>query len=119
MDGSGDPRYREFLDEQWRLHQEKSAGYGTPEDPFRNLRATEWLGFPAWKFCLVRASDKWARIQNHVKGMEDGKPIPGDALENDMRDMANYLGYAKILYEEWAQISLKEKAVKVLGRPDV
>lgn len=80
----------------WDLHIEKGEGYGTKEDTYANLRATAWLGLPAWKFCLVRASDKWARIQNHVQKGD----IPGDSLENDIRDMAMYLLYAHILYLE-------------------
>ena|SRR5215213_7842138 len=114
---AGDPRYKAFLDEQWELHKEKSAGYGTEDDPFANLRSTEWIGVPAWKMCLVKASDKWFRIQQHLaKGV-----IPGDSLENDLRDMANYLGYAKILYEEWMESKgfVKDPIDGVLVMPDV
>jgi hypothetical protein len=92
----GDPRFKALLDEEWELHQEKGAGYGTEQDTFANLRGGEWLGMPAWKMCLTRASDKWARIQNHVRKGD----IPGDSLHNDLRDMAMYLNYAEILYEE-------------------
>lgn len=99
MEGGGDPRFKALLAEEWELHVEKGKGYGTDEDTFANLRGSEWLGFPAWKMCLTRASDKWSRIQNHVQKGD----IPGDSLHNDLRDMAMYLNYAEILYEEWRQ----------------
>jgi hypothetical protein len=93
---AGDPRYKDLLDEMWALHQEKAEGYGTAADPLANLRGGEWLGFPAWKMALMRASDKWMRIQNHLQKGE----IPGDSLHNDLRDMAAYLLLAELLRPE-------------------
>jgi len=93
---AGDPRLKGLFQEMWELHLEKGEGYGTEEDTYANLRGAEWIGLPAWKMCLVRASDKWARIQNHLTK----EVIPGDSLDNDLRACAMYILYAKILYEE-------------------
>lgn len=96
--GQGHPRFFELLDEMGELHRQKAGDYGDrAEDPLANLRASAGLGVAPWLGALMRAGDKWSRIQNFAT---HGYLIDGEKVYDDMRDMAAYLLLAIILKEE-------------------
>jgi hypothetical protein len=89
-------RFHEILQELGRLHDEKSIGYGTSEDPLANCRASERWGVPGWVGTMVRASDKVQRLQSFVqKGA-----LPFESIEDNLRDLAVYAVIALVLFEQ-------------------
>jgi hypothetical protein len=89
-------RFHEILQELGRLHDEKSIGYGTSEDPLANCRASERWGVPGWVGTMVRASDKVQRLQSFVqKGS-----LPFESIEDSLRDLAVYAVIALVLFEQ-------------------
>lgn len=89
-------RFHELLTEMGELHDRKQADYGSVEDPFANVRATEKWGFPAWVGALVRLNDKVHRLQSLVK---NGK-LHNESAEDSMRDIAVYALIALVLWEQ-------------------
>jgi hypothetical protein len=45
-------------------HHKKNQDYATKEDPFKNFRAGEDIGIPAYKMAMLRLLEKTARIKN-------------------------------------------------------
>jgi len=89
-------RFHDLLAEIGALHDKKQADYGSDNDPFANVRASERWGLPAWAGALLRASDKVARLQNFAR---KGK-LANESAEDSMLDVAVYALIAKVLYEE-------------------
>jgi hypothetical protein len=92
----GSERFHELLRELGDLHDKKQLDYGTPIDPFKNVRASEAFGVPAWIGCMMRAHDKMIRIQKAAKG---GK-LSNESLDDSLRDLAVYSIIAICLLEE-------------------
>ena len=90
------PKFHALLKQIGELHDRKNADYATNQDPFSNFKECERFNVPAWKGCLVRMSDKWARICNLTKG-EEAKNEP---LEDSFMDMAVYSLICLLLYQE-------------------
>ncbi len=90
-------------DHYWRIHEEikelhrkKGADYGTDEDPFGNLRASEGFGIAAWIGVAVRMRDKMSRIQSFVKK----GTLVNESIEDSFLDLANYAMLGLALYRE-------------------
>lgn len=79
-----------------QMHFSKQEGYGTAEDPFSNLRASENLGIPAWKGALVRLNDKIARLNNYALY----ETLPHEGVADNFKDAASYAILALVLLEE-------------------
>ena len=94
----GDPRFHKLLHEIGALHDERQAKYGSDQDPFANVRATELFGMPGYVGALVRAQDKMRRLANMVSGRI------GELVEDPTRDafldLAVYSLIGLILWEE-------------------
>lgn len=94
--GPGDPRFHAILREMGALHDKKQADYGTPGDPFANVRASEDWGIPGWIGGLVRANDKMKRLKNFArKGA-----LHNESAEDSMIDIAVYAIISLVLYRE-------------------
>lgn len=89
------PKFYALLDKIKALHDKKNNDYATGQDPFSNFRECEKLGIPAWKGCLVRMGDKWARINNLV-----GKQANNEPIEDSLLDLAVYSTICLLLREE-------------------
>lgn len=98
----GDARFHAMLRELGELHDKKQADYGSDEDPFANIRASEEWGVAGWAGALMRANDKMHRLQRFVAKGE----LANESALDSMRDIAVYAMIAAILYTEQSE---KEK----------
>lgn len=95
------PSSRKFyavLAEAARLHDKKQRDYGTDEDPFANVRASEDFGIPAYLGCAVRMNDKMRRLMAFAKNGE----LVNESIEDAFLDLLVYAGIAAVLYREQA-----------------
>lgn len=89
-------RFDAVLAEMAALHAKKNADYGTNEDPFANVRATEDFGLPAWLGAVMRANDKMSRLKAFAqKGVLQNEPV-----EDSLIDLANYAVIGLCLWRE-------------------
>ncbi len=89
-------RFHELLKEMGALHDRKQADYGSGEDPFSNVRASQDFGIDAWVGAIVRLNDKVKRLQSMVR---KGHLINESAYDS-FKDIAVYAIIALCLYEE-------------------
>lgn len=89
-------RFREVLDEMWRLHEKKGQDYGSATDPFANVRNSEAFGMPAWVGAALRAQDKMVRIQ----AAATRGSLANESLEDAFIDLANYAAIGLVLLRE-------------------
>lgn len=92
----GSTRFHEILDEMGKLHDQKQADYGRPNDPFANVRATEEWGSAAWVGAMIRATDKMRRLQTYAR---TGK-LANEGVRDSFLDLAVYAIIALVLWEE-------------------
>ena len=95
------PDFEKILEEAKELHNRKNDDYAKTNDPYANFRECERFGIPAWKGVLVRISDKWTRICNLVKKMDEGKEASNEPLEDSFRDLCVYFPIILDLYRKW------------------
>jgi len=69
----------------------KSADYATEDDPFKNFRVAETLGFDLSEGILIRMSDKFSRISNLLQHP------PNVANESITDTLADLVAYSAIL----------------------
>ena len=93
---TGSRRFHEILKELGSLHDKKQQDYGTPTDPFANVRSSEDWGIPAWVGGMVRATDKLKRIQKYARQGH----LANESVEDSFRDLAVYAIIALVLWEE-------------------
>lgn len=85
--------YENFLEKILETLQAKNHDYTGSEDPFANFRASEVYGVDARKGILLRAQDKFMRINTHI---EKGKlMVEGEGVEDAIADV---IGYMLLLY---------------------
>lgn len=89
-------KFHDLLDELKQLHDKKQADYGTDDDPFANVRASEAFGIDAWLGCMIRANDKMKRLQTYALKGE----LSNEAVEDSFMDLAVYSVIALILFSE-------------------
>lgn len=89
-------RFHELLGEIGDLHDRKGADYGSPEDPFLNIRQGHEFGIEPWKNSMSRAGDKMVRIKQFAK---TGK-LENESVKDSLLDLASYSIIALILLEE-------------------
>jgi len=96
-------RFHDILGELGALHDKKQKDYGSGEDPFANLRATEdWCcpachaPIPGWLGALIRLSDKVKRLQAFTR---NGK-LANEGVIDSMDDIGVYAPIARVMYEE-------------------
>lgn len=93
---SGHPGVKDVLWEIANLHSQKSADYGTDEDPLANLRATADFGVPPWVGTMLRENDKTVRVQSFLKKGN----LKNESVEDSLKDKALYSLIALVLYRE-------------------
>lgn len=95
-------RFHDVLAEWGSLHDAKQRDYGGNEDPFRNVRASEDFGIPAWVGAILRASDKMRRLEKAARQVLDGEEVAmaNESIIDSFDDLGVYSGIARVLYEE-------------------
>jgi len=92
----GSEFFHEELEQLGLLHDKKQQDYGTNEDPFANVRASEEFGVPAWQGCLIRMNDKVSRLKTYCKK----GTLSNEGVEDSLRDLAVYSLIALVLFRE-------------------
>ena len=72
-----------------RLHESKSADYGSEEDPLANIRQ-------GWRGCMVRIADKVQRLRTYCR---TGRLVH-EGVRDTLLDLAAYSLLAIVLFDE-------------------
>jgi hypothetical protein len=94
-----DSRFQQEVAKLVELHNKKQADYGRDNDPFANVRASAEWGIPPWVGALVRAGDKFKRLQKAARG----GTMANESVLDSFDDLAVYAIIGKILYLEGEQ----------------
>lgn len=93
------PASRKFyavLADAARLHDKKQRDYGTDNDPFANVRASQDFGIEAWLGTVIRMNDKMRRLQTFAKT----GTLANEGVEDALIDLLVYAGIALVLFRE-------------------
>ena len=88
--------FAQVLEEMADLHDKKNQDYGSDEDPFANVRASEEFGIPAWLGSVIRANDKMTRLKSYARKRE----LANETVEDSLLDLANYAVIALVLHRQ-------------------
>jgi len=91
-----------------KIVESKQADYSGASEPFKNLKACETIGIPAWKGALVRTLDKISRL--NVVADSRGCTHVAESLVDTTLDACNYLVLTLCLIIE----TLSPEQVKML-----
>ena len=90
-------RFLDLLDEMRRLHESKSADYGSETDPLANIRqGAEFVGIEPWRGCMVRIADKVQRLKTYCR---TGRLVH-EGVRDTLLDLAAYSLLAIVLFDE-------------------
>lgn len=102
-DHPSNKRFHAILAELGALHDKKQSDYGTDDDPFANVRATEqWccpschVPIPAWLGALIRLNDKVVRLQAFTRNGN----LANEGILDSLNDIGVYAPIARVMYEE-------------------
>lgn len=86
-----------LLGEMQRLHESKSADYGSEDDPLANIRnGAEFVSIEAWRGCMVRIADKVQRLRTFCR---TGRLVH-EGVRDTLLDLAAYSLLAIVLFDE-------------------
>lgn len=89
-------RFLDLLDEMRRLHESKSADYGSETDPLANIRqGAEFVGIEPWRGCMVRIADKVQRLKTYCR---TGRLVH-EGVRDTLLDLSAYSLLAIVLFE--------------------
>lgn len=88
--------FNQVLEEIQAMHDKKRLDYGSDDDPFANIRASELFGIPGWLGAIIRANDKIVRLQTFAR---KGKLV-NESVEDSLLDLAVYAVIALAMYRE-------------------
>jgi hypothetical protein len=90
-------RFLDLLDEMRRLHESKSADYGSETDPLANIRqGAEFVGIEPWRGCMVRIADKVQRLRTYCR---TGRLVH-EGVRDTLLDLSAYSLLAIVLFDE-------------------
>jgi hypothetical protein len=90
-------RFIDLLDEMRRLHESKSADYGSETDPLANIRqGAEFVGIEPWRGCMVRIADKVQRLKTYCR---TGRLVH-EGVRDTLLDLSAYSLLAIVLFDE-------------------
>jgi hypothetical protein len=93
-------RFLDLLDEMRRLHESKSADYGSETDPLANIRqGAEFVGIEPWRGCMVRIADKVQRLKTYCR---TGRLVH-EGVRDTLLDCSAYCLLAIVLFDEGNQ----------------
>jgi hypothetical protein len=90
-------RFHEIVKEMVELHDRKNHDYAGSEYLSNFLMCEKYIGVPAYVGCIIRLSDKMARIMNIVK--TDEISVGVETVTDTLMDLAIYAIITRILYE--------------------
>jgi hypothetical protein len=86
-----------LLEEMQRLHESKSADYGSEEDPLANVRSgADFVNIEPWRGCMVRIADKVQRLRTYCR---TGRLVH-EGVRDTLMDLAAYSLLAIVLFDE-------------------
>jgi hypothetical protein len=89
--------FLELLGEMQRLHESKSADYGSEDDPLANVRSgADFVDIEPWRGCMVRIADKVQRLRTFCR---TGKLVH-EGVRDTLLDLAAYSLLAIVLHDE-------------------
>ncbi len=91
-------RFHEMVQEMLELHDKKNRDYAGG-DYLSNFLMCERMEIPAWKGCLIRLSDKTARLMNIAR--TDQSVVSDETVFDTLMDLAIYAIITRILYEKF------------------
>ena len=90
-------RFLDLLDEMRRLHESKSADYGSATDPLANIRqGAEFVGIEPWRAAMVRIADKVQRLKTYCR---TGRLVH-EGVRDTLLDLSAYSLLAIVLFDE-------------------
>ena len=90
-------RFLDLLDEMRRLHESKSADYGSETDPLANIRqGAEFVGIEPWRAAMVRIADKVQRLKTFCR---TGRLVH-EGVRDTLLDLSAYSLLAIVLFDE-------------------
>ena len=90
-------RFLDLLNEMRRLHESKSADYGSETDPLANIRqGAEFVGIEPWRGCMVRIADKVQRLKTFCR---TGRLVH-EGVRDTLLDLSAYSLLAIVLFDE-------------------
>jgi len=90
-------RFNEIVKEMVELHDRKNHDYAGSEYLSNFLMCEKYIGVPAWIGCIIRLSDKMARIMNIAR--TDEISVSDETITDTLTDLAVYAIITRILYE--------------------
>lgn len=90
-------QFKNLLNELEKIHNRKGHDY-SGDDRLSNFYLTEKMGIPAWKGCLVRMSDKFARLCQFAKTEE--LKVSDESVIDTLKDLAVYSLLCLMLFEK-------------------
>jgi hypothetical protein len=86
-----------LLQEMKRLHESKSADYGSEDDPLANVRSgADFVNIEPWRGCMVRIADKVQRLRTYCR---TGRLVH-EGVRDTFLDLAAYSLLAIVLFDE-------------------
>lgn len=86
-----------LLGEMQRLHESKSADYGSEDDPLANIRqGADFVNIEPWRGCMVRIADKVQRLRTFCR---TGRLVH-EGVRDTLLDLAAYSLLAIVLFDE-------------------
>ncbi len=92
-------RFHQIVNEMVELHDKKNHDYAGEEYLSNFLMCEKYIGVPAWVGCIIRLSDKMARIMNLAK--TDEVSVGDETITDTLMDLAVYAIITRILYEDF------------------
>ena len=87
----------QLLEEMRRLHESKSADYGSADDPLANIRqGADFVNIEAWRGCMVRIADKVQRLRTYCR---TGRLVH-EGVRDTLLDLSAYSLLAIVLFDE-------------------
>jgi hypothetical protein len=87
----------DLLREMQRLHESKSADYGSEEDPLANVRSgADFVNIEPWRGCMVRIADKVQRLRTFCR---TGRLVH-EGVRDTLLDLSAYALLAIVLFDE-------------------
>ena len=89
--------FLDLLDEMRRLHESKSADYGSQTDPLANIRqGAEFVNIEHWRGCMVRIADTVQRLRTYC---QTGRLVH-EGVRDTLLDLSAYSLLAIVLFDE-------------------
>ena len=97
-------RFHEIVKEMVELHDKKNHDYAGTDYLSNFLMCEKHMGIPGWKGCIIRLSDKMARIMNVAR--DDEVSVGDETIIDTLTDLAVYAIITRILYEDFKKYNI-------------